>query len=48
MSSAAMKAPPPTPTFSHIVMASQGEELLGGSGTPLVHNFGSFHTYRVS
>lgn len=48
MSSTAMKAPPPTPTFSHRAMASQGEELFEGSDTPLVHNFGSFHTYRVS
>lgn len=47
-SSTATKAPPPTPTFSHRAMASHGEELLGGNDAPLVHSFGSFHTYRVS
>lgn len=40
----ARKAPPPTPTFSHSVMASQGDELLGGRVTPPVHSLGSFHT----
>lgn len=43
MCSTATKAPPPTPTFSHSATASHGEELLGGSGTPFVHSFGSFH-----
>lgn len=44
----AAKAPAPTTIISHSAMASQGEKRLGGNDTPLVHNFGSFHTKRVS
>lgn len=48
MSSTAAKAPMPTVTIIHNAMASQGDECLGGNCTPLVHSFGSFHTYSRS
>lgn len=48
MSSTAAKAPMPTTIIIHNAIASQGKACLGGNCTPLVHNFGSFHTYSLS
>lgn len=48
MSSTAAKAPTPTTIIIHNAMASQGKECLGGNCTPLVHSFGSLHTYSLS
>lgn len=48
MSSTAAKAPTPTMIIIHNAKASQGAACRGGKRTPLVHSFGSFHTYSLS
>lgn len=43
-----MKAPTPAPTFSQKSTVSQVDNFFSGKEIPLMHHFGSFHTYKVS